>query len=587
MKKPKILDVECYQNYFLISFKCVETLKYREFELYKNHPLDSASVKRIMQSFTTISFNGNSYDLAMISAALKGYGNVQLKKLSDELITSGKPCWMVCRNLNINIPKSWDHIDLIDVAPGKASLKIYGGRLNSKKLQDLPIEPDSLIDENQRDELRIYCRNDLDTTHDLLNDLDGEIKLRQDMSELYGVDLRSKGGAQVAKAVLQVELEKFGVGVSKNTVKAGTKFKYKMPYFISFKTNELKAVYQTVLDVDFVVEESGQVKMPKALHKAIEFDGGKYQFGIGGLHSQEKNQAIKCLDNQILADRDVASMYPNIILGQKLYPKHLTEKFCDVYAEIVARRLAAKSSGDKLTANSLKLVINSSFGLFGSKYAFLYSPDLLIQTTITGQLCLLMLIERITLAGGKVYSANTDGVVFKCNKSIYDEIDLACFDWELDTGLELEETRYKGLYSRDVNSYVAVKESGVKGKGAFADPTLSKNPQNEICIDAVKRYLLDGTPIEQSIRSCLDITKFLTVRSVTGGAVWRDQYLGKAVRFYYSKDGDTIHYKKNGNKVPKSDGSRPLMDLCESLPKDLDIDWYILEAKTMLKDLGC
>jgi len=523
----------------------------------------------------------------MISAALKGCDNAQLKKLSDELITSGKPCWMVCRNLNINIPANWDHIDLIDVAPGKASLKIYGGRLHSKKLQDLPIEPDALIDESQRDELRLYCRNDLDTTQDLLNDLGGEIKLRQDMSELYGVDLRSKGGAQVAKAVLQVELEKFGVTVSKNTVKPGTKFKYKMPDFIGFETDELKAVYQTVLDVDFVVEESGQVKMPKALHKAIEFDGGKYQFGIGGLHSQEKNQAIKCLDNQILADRDVASMYPNIILGQKLYPKHLTEKFCDVYAEIVARRLKAKASGDKLTANSLKLVINSSFGLFGSKYAFLHSPDLLIQTTITGQLCLLMLIERITLAGGKVYSANTDGVVFKCNKSIYDEIDLACFDWELDTGLELEETRYKGLFSRDVNSYVAVKESGVKGKGAFADPTLSKNPQNEICIDAVKRYLLDGTPIEQSIRSCLDITKFLTVRSVTGGAVWRDQYLGKAVRFYYSKDGDTIHYKKNGNKVPKSDGSRPLMDLCESLPKDLDIDWYILEAKTMLKDLGC
>ena len=52
----------------------------------------------------------------------------------------------------------------------------------------------------------------------------------------------------------------------------------------------------------------------------------------------------------------------------------------------------------------------------GLNTLFLYSPDLLINTTITGQLTLLMLIEMITLSGGKVKSANTDGIVILCNR---------------------------------------------------------------------------------------------------------------------------------------------------------------------------
>ena len=112
-----------------------------------------------------------------------------------------------------------------------------------------------------------------------------------------------------------------------------------------------------------------------------------------------------------------------------------------------------------------------------------------------------------------------------------------------------------------------------------------KNPTNEICTIAVKQYLAKSTPIEQTINDCNDIRKFINIRSVTGGAVWNDAYLGKAVRFYYSKNGATIHYKKNGNKVPKSDGAHPLMCLDDDVI-ELDKKAYIDEAKSMLVDLG-
>ena len=591
-----ILDVETYRNYFLVLFKEVGSDTTHCFELYDGCDLDKPALSDLMRNNVTISFNGNSYDLFMIEAALQGRDNADLKKLSDAIILSGKPAWMVAGKQGVEIPRTaygklmWNHIDLIDVAPGQASLKIYGGRLSAPKMQDLPIQPDATISPEDRDLLRTYCLNDLETTELLFGALRKEVNLRRDMSQQYRVDLRSKGGAQVAKAVLQSELQAQGVSIKKPRSRIGERFKYVDPGFIEFRSPVLQDAFQRVKNAVFVVRENGQVALPEELDAAIEFEGAKYKFGIGGLHSQEKRQSVICDEDHILAERDVASMYPNIILGQGMYPKSLGPQFLDVYKSIVERRLKAKHEGDKATSDSLKLVINSSFGLFGSKYAYLYSPELMIQVTITGQLCLLMLIERTEAVGAKVVSANTDGVVSLCPKSRYAALEEACFDWEMQTGLELEETRYSALHSRDVNSYIAVKPNGsVKGKGAFAEPNLMKNPQFVIVNEALYAYLSKGTPIEQTINACSDVTKFLMVRSVTGGGVWGDEYLGKAVRFYYSNElseDDCIRYAKNGNKVPMSDAARPMMQLSDTMPHDIDRQRYCYMARKCLEEFG-
>lgn len=259
-------------------------------------------------------------------------------------------------------------------------------------------------------------------------------------------------------------------------------------------------------------------------------------------------------------------------------------------AEIEARikELEVELTYRTMTMNSLKTAINGSYGKFGSQYSFLFSPDLLIQTTLTGQLCLLMLIESVELAGAKVMSANTDGIVVYANKSKMVDISAAYVTWELETGFDLEKTNYTGLYSRDVNNYIAVKPNGeIKGKGAFAETSLMKNPSTPICYEAVKRFIARGEPLENTVKDCKDVTQFLAVRTVKGGAMWRDQFLGKTVRWYYSTDNSTINYKSNGNKVPKSDGSKPMMQLTESIPSDIDYQWYLDECKTILETLGC
>jgi hypothetical protein len=74
---------------------------------------------------------------------------------------------------------------------------------------------------------------------------------------------------------------------------------------------------------------------------------------------------------------------------------------------------------------------------------------------------------------------------------------------------------------------------------------------------------------------------------VTGGAIKDDLVLGKAIRWYYAEDeAGAIHYVTNGNTVPRSEGAKPLMDLPEHFPSDVNYEWYIRECEEILMAIG-
>jgi hypothetical protein len=591
MSKPTlILDLEIYRDYFLAMFKNVDTGNVRAFEMYDGQAFDVATVRAILKKYRLVTFNGLNFDIPLLMLALRGSDNALIKKGCDAIIQNNLRGWQFEQQFNIEVPKALDHIDLIEVAPGTASLKIYGGRLHCAKMQDLPIEPDASISASDREDLRTYCANDLATTLNLYRKLLPQIELRERMSEQYGIDLRSKSDAQIAEAVIGRQVSQaVGRDIKRPEVPGGTQFKYRFPAFIDTTTPVMSPIKKIIDTSVFIVPDSGKVMMPKELADLkITIGQGTYRMGIGGLHSSEQSTAHMADDDHILVDRDVASYYPAIILRTELAPKHMGKSFSTVYGEIVQRRLDAKRAKDSVTADALKITINGSFGKFGSKWSKLYSPDLLIQTTLTGQLCLLMLIEALESEGIPVVSANTDGIVIKCPVSKVAMMEFIVWEWEQATRFDTEATYYRALYSRDVNNYIAIKpDGGFKLKGAYAPAGLQKNPTNEVCTGAVVKFLIDGTPVEETIRACRDIRKFVTIRQVKGGAVKGDQFLGKAVRWYYAAGvTGTINYKINGYTVPRSDGARPLMELPAQFPADVDFDWYIREAHLILDDIG-
>lgn len=270
-------------------------------------------------------------------------------------------------------------------------------------------------------------------------------------------------------------------------------------------------------------------------------------------------------------------------------------------------------------------------------FSKLYAPDLMLATTLTGQFYLIGLIEMIIESGGHVVSANTDGVCVAATPAVMASIRDAVWLYGFLTNFEFEETKYRTIAIRDVNSYCAVKlNGGIKVKGAFSGGGLMTNPNNEVCTLAAQAYLRDGTPVDQFIHGYLSpetFADFTQSRSVTGGAVfytdikevddwinlehgawyrqaWYDMgrvrkplkrvsrpapvtagdkpvFLGRVARWYYSLDEKrSIHYLNNDNKVPKANASTACMKLPDTIPQDLDVGRYIEEAKTLLKSAG-
>lgn len=597
----RVFDVECYRNFFLVLFKDIATGELTRCQISPNRKLNRQLLLQTLEGGLLVGFNSNDYDIPMIQLALKGADTAELKAASDEIIAGGMRPYDFAKKYELSRP-TWDHIDLIQVAPLKGSLKLYAGRLHCKKLQDLPVHPDTEIIAEQAAEIIEYCGNDLSNTATLYAELAAQIKLRIELSKIYHQDLRSRSDAQVAERVIGAEVEKItGVRPTRPAGLEGKTYKYHVPDYISYRLPQLQGLLHIIREADFTVGEKGSVVLPLALSGMdIRLNSGKYRIGIGGLHSSETNVSHVASDDILLVDRDVASYYPAIILNQGLYPQHLGEAFLTVYRSLVERRLEAKRAGDKGTAESLKIAINGLFGKLGNKWSAVYAPDLLIQITITGQLALLMLIEMVEEYGVRVVSANTDGILMRCPAWRREGLNEVIARWESLTGFGTEEGLYRAVYAKDVNNYIAVKaEGGVKGKGLYSVPwggltegppvfKLQKNPSTTIVIEAVIVLLRDGVPLEKTIHSCKDITKFVAIRTVAGGADCAGKYVGKVVRWYYSTDAarNILNYRKSGNKVPKTDNSKPLMELPEVFPNDVNYNWYISEAHAVLNSIG-
>lgn len=530
-------DVELIPSLFLVGFM-------NEQGVYRKYGLeDKSQIKRLLTTRRIIGYNSQNYDLPILEAVIQGVSLEKLNELSNKII-SGEKIW----------PKGkYDHIDLMQIAPGlKISLKLYAGRMHFKTMHELEWTGDVSAIES-------YNLNDLKITQELYNQVKDKIDLRDSMG--YKTSMISKSDAQIAEYVFREMIPDYSIPI----IKPGTVYKYNPVDWLPCP--------DFVKDSEFIVTDSGSIALPKEMKQTIKIGNTVYKMGIGGLHSQEKN-----IDYIDVEDWDVASFYPSLIMALGLYPEGLGPIFLHHYQQLIDKRLIAKRVGDKTTNETLKVTINGSFGKLGSKYSCLYSPQLMIQVTITGQLVLLELIRLLEEQGINVVSANTDGIVVKGDARH------VVAGFELLTGFDFECTKYKRYFGINCNNYAAIKyDNSVKTKGSFSKSSLIKNPDNAIIAEAVIQSLL-GVNGETYIRNCKDITKFLQVRTVKGGGIYNGEYIGKVVRYYHSTiSKGNIQYKTNGNKVPKSDGCIPLMDISD-FPNDIDYDYYINEYYSWLEN---
>ena len=580
-----VFDLEISKNYFLCGFKKVKDGKVLQIDTKTSLTKDQRKkIISVLRKVTIIGFNSSRYDIPMLLKALEGVSTMTLFKMSETIIKENLPNFITMNRFDVQKIDGIDHFDLMPVQPSLfVSLKSLGVRLNSKRLQELPYAYDKILSDTEIDVIRKYNINDLDVTIDLYNEVKHEVVLRVEMGKVYGIDLRSKSGAQVATAVLLKMTDYKGKA---QPIPKG--IKYKAPSCITFKTDHLQELLLNLQSHIFEInKKNGQPIVPEWLKKnPIVIGNTKYQVGVGGLHDKQKKTVKHSSETQNIIDIDVVSFYPSMMLEFDFFPK--IKDFAKVYKDIYVNRLKAKKEGDKFTSNSLKLVLNSSFGLMGSMYSKFYSPETMIHVTITGQLLLLMLIEELESNGIEVFYGNTDGITAVVSDlAVFRAI---VFDWELTTGMIMEENFFKAVYIRDVNAFINITEDGdIKSKGVYAEPTLSKNNEYPIVFDSIKAFLKDGVPMLQTLTECKDFTRFISGRTVSKGGMYKGEYLGKVVRFYFAEGGEPIFYKNiHGNmaKVATTDGCKPIMDLPDTIPADLDYHKYLELADKHLEALG-
>lgn len=622
---------------FLVCVRIVETGK--EYSFWGHKPKDVDKLEALIhdKDLTWVGFNSENFDRPLIAACLMGYDPADIKILATNIIENQMKSWQTYREFKLDFVE-YDHIDLFDVAPGPMiSLKTYAGRMGFPTMVDLPFHHDKDLTPKECKILNTYCLNDLGVTEALWRELQEQNELRVSLSKEYGLDLRSKSDAQIAEAVFK----------SRVGIKSGTRgvipsyVEYKAPKIIFSPNQDINQTIDALESIRFTLNRgNGAIITPSFLEKPIKIKDGSYQMGIGGLHSvHDVNFYIEASDDLIIEDIDVASYYPSIMIKAGLTPKLEWGKgdlWVKEYEAIYHRRLREKAAKHKVIANSLKIMLNGTFGKLGSVFCCFYAPELLLAVTLTGQLNLLCLIAALERKGIRVLSANTDGIMIAYHPSKKDIVTKEIERNTKRTGFIYECVNYRKVAIKDVNNYIAVKteldEKGLpqtKRKGLYAISGVAemKNPTMEVCSNMVCDYLVEGVLPEISIKRYKDIKDFVAIRNVKGGGVQHKEYrivddwehvdhklwfsptngktakrvsrpdpyqygtggvpFGRVARWYMTtKNIPPITYVESHNKVPKTEGAMLCMTLPDKLPADLSYQWYINEAYAILGDLG-
>jgi hypothetical protein len=227
---------------------------------------------------------------------------------------------------------------------------------------------------------------------------------------------------------------------------------------------------------------------------------------------------------RILRNYDVVSYYPSLMIKNKYTSRNIPSP--ELFESVYNNRVEAKKNGDKVKANALKLILNTTYGASLAKTNPLYDPLMGRSVCISGQLYLLELAQHLysEIPDLEIVALNTDGIFLEF-EDIYEPLVKEILqEWQQRTGFELEEDRIKAVYQKDVNNYIVTFENRkVKTKGAYVTFGMATagafkiNNDFTIVKEAVIKYFTEGIPVEDTICACDDILKFQIIAKAGGG----------------------------------------------------------------------
>lgn len=631
-----VYDIEVFPNVFHCTVKNTETGELHKFEIScRRNQLDE-----LVNFFHTVNtdytfgdlyttkiqlntdklfcgYNNLHYDNPIINYIIdycntmkyKGYRDIcrSIFNLSKVITTSSEDdirAWskwkyMICFD-------SFDILTMLYSNKLRVGLKEIQVTMQYKNVQEFVADWQADLPENQIDSMIEYNINDVNSTEELLNRCKKDVDLRLAIEDEYGVRVLSKDGVNIGMKILtQKYLEKTGqtwydIKDLRSPMDVIPLNKVILP-FIKYDS----PILQKILD-----DMKNQIVSPgrKGYENKFIFEGLRYSVGVGGIHSVNDPEIVIPKEDEMLIDIDVASLYPSMLIEYGFYPKHLGPEFLEVYKQIKDERIEAKHNGNKVKNETLKLALNGLSGNLQNPHNFCYSPFAVMQIRINGQLLLLMLAEKLTQLGCRIVQANTDGLFVLLKKSVYNDLNKVCREWEQLTKLTLEEERFKAMYQYAINDYFAITEDDkVKEKGMFITTVkLGKGLTPKIIPKAVINFFKNGVPVEETIKGCQDIRDFLMAEKT--GKQWHVEYNNKEQqrtnRFYASTNGAYL-WKWKEKDTNRFDISIPcptekqyqnmltasgvtLLNYLDDKPieeRKINYRYYIMEAYKIIREL--
>lgn len=579
-------------DFEVFAYNWLVVLKDKETGIRTRIHNDSEALKMAISEDTIyVGFNSKHYDQFIMKACVAGFTPQEVKQVNDFIIGGGQG-WD-CPMLQ-DFFFYFNNVDVKDDMQMGLSLKAIEGHLGvSVKESSVPFDIDRPLTPEEIEEVFRYCEHDVDTAERILDIRKDYFKNKIHIGRLAGLtDVKAMGmtNAKLTAAMLKA---------SKKPHDDERKYVYPENLKREYIPPEVFAFFDRMYDLSITDKEIFSGK--------LEFQIGECPgvVGYGGIHAAIPNYFFEEKDDgRVIRNKDVASYYPHLMTLCGYTSRNIPS--AEVFENVLDTRMKAKASGDKATANALKLVVNTTYGALLNKYNDLFDPLMGRSVCITGQLFLMELAQHLyaDIPGLKIVQLNTDGIMVECSKSDIDKLNEICDEWQSRTGFELEEDSVVKIAQKDVNNYVEVQPGGKsKAKGGYLVKGISTvgafNINNSCCIvaTALKEYFVNGTPVEETINNCDDIFQFQIIAKA--GAKYREAYhivdgekepVQKVNRVYATADeryGKLFKVKAEDDSTAKIEmlPEHCIIDNDNQLSiSDVDKTFYIEMAKKRVND---
>ena len=547
-----VFDIEVLKNVFTCTCKNTDTKQITVFEISPRRVDIQGLVTFFYEDYYFVGYNNIHYDNPILNYIIMLYNKHYFNSYSTRELTESvfrMSQLVIDKNSDFDLWKEYKYarnflsIDLLTMLYSKAlrvSLKEMQVTMQYKNVEEFVVDWHQDLPEKDIDRLISYNINDVESTEELLYRCKDLLELRIETEKDFGLPCLSLDRVNLGDRLLQLKvMEKTGLNKKQlENMKSPADYVDLEKVIFPWIKFESPILQKKLTDMK---NQHNVSPGRKGYINTFMFGEMKVTIGVGGIHGDNGTCIIKPNEDELLLDSDVNSLYPSLMRMYHLYPPKLKDVLGQIFPQIIDDRLEFKRTGQKNKNETYKYMLNGVSGKMQDETSWLFSPFTVMQVRINGQLLLLMLAERLLKLGCKLYQINTDGILYKLKKSKYEELQQVLKEWEKLTMLTLETEEFTQFYQLAINDYFGVEPNNkIKKKGFFlTDIELGKGLTPKIIPEAIINYFVHNIPVEDTIKSCKDICKFLQAEKT--GKQWtveyNEQIQQRINRFYVSNSG--------------------------------------------------